>query len=128
MKARQSILALAILLVLGFMQGEAAADFYKGDKLVALMNEYDRGIAGAEGVNWSDAGRYMGYIIGVYDALSQAEELLGVAWSNPDKVTAGQACTIVSKYLKKHPERWNEWAVTLVIDALKEAFPLPKKK
>jgi hypothetical protein len=33
-----------------------------------------------------------------------------------------EICAIVSKYLKQHPERWNEPAFDLVIDALKQSF------
>ena len=41
-------------------------------------------------------------------------------------ITINQISAIVSKYLKNHPERWNESAAVLVIDALVEAFPLKK--
>jgi hypothetical protein len=35
----------------------------------------------------------------------------------------GEAVSIVSKFLKDHPERWTEPAFLLVIDALEKAFP-----
>jgi hypothetical protein len=57
----------------------------------------------------------------VYDA---TESLYNV----PDGVNMEQLVAVVFKYLKKHPEKWNESAASLVIKALKEAFPLKKSK
>jgi hypothetical protein len=42
-------------------------------------------------------------------------------------VTPGQIFAIVAKYLNNHPEKWNEPAVILVVEAIKEAFPQKKK-
>ncbi len=41
----------------------------------------------------------------------------------PANITVRQACTIVGEYLKEHPERWNEPAHFLVLEALIQAFP-----
>ncbi len=40
-----------------------------------------------------------------------------------NNVSVNQMCAIVTKYLKIHPEKWNQCASELVIEALKEAFP-----
>lgn len=123
MKTRKSILALVILLVLVFMQGQAeGGGFWSGNDLVERMREWDKEEAGVKGVSYADAGIYVGYVAGVFDALG------GIMWKSQDNVTIGQTCSIVSKYLKNHPEMWNKPAVNLIVDALKEAFPLPKKK
>lgn len=85
------------------------------------MREYDKdepGISSGE-VNLVMIGAFLAYVAGVYDTLS-------FAFSTPDGVTVGQICAIVSKYLKNHPERWSEAADLLVVDALREAFPLKK--
>jgi hypothetical protein len=123
MKTKKPILVLVILLVLVYMQGQARAGgviFYTGNYLVEIMREYDKLIVSDPRTSLSDASTYMGYIAGVSDAVS------GLLWENLSGVTVDQICSIVAKYLKNHPERWNEPAATLVVDALKEAFPRKK--
>jgi hypothetical protein len=140
MKTRKSILALAVLLALVFMQGEAGARvFFTGKDLVPLMREYEKarpsndgGIAMtskdyASGVkppasNPSDARAYRVYILGVQDALQ------GVLWDSPENVTAAQVCDIVMEYMNKHPDEWEKPAALLVMNALMAVFPKPQKK
>lgn len=40
----------------------------------------------------------------------------------PQKVTAGQIIHILRNYLDKHPEKWQDSANSIFVDALKEAF------
>ena len=103
------------------MMGQNLTPFITGNRLVELMREYDKdepGISSGE-VNLVRVGVFLAYVTGVYDTLS-------FAFSTPDGMTVGQICAIVSKYLKNHPERWSESADLLVVDALREAFPLKK--
>ncbi len=46
----------------------------------------------------------------------------------PGNVSRDRCVEIVAKYLKNHPERWNELAAFLVRDALKEAFSKEDKE
>jgi hypothetical protein len=137
MKTRKEILALVIVTVLIFMQGQAEAGaFFKGKDLVPLMREYEKAktditapmvttkadttsAVKTPGAHSSDARAYQMYILGVQDALG------GMLWMSPDDVTAGQVCDIVTKYLQNHSEEWNESAAILMRKALEEVFPIP---
>mgnify|MGYP006312936657 CR=1 FL=1 len=63
---------------------------------------------------------FQGYVAGVHDSNT-------FIWDNyadvPDNVTLGQLCRIVKKYMEEHPERMHFHAVTIVILAIKDAFP-----
>jgi hypothetical protein len=120
MKTRKQVLVLVVLLLLVFMRGQAGADF-KGNHLVQLMREYEKSKAGASYVYMPLVFEYMQYVNGVFDTLR---------WFGlevPDDVTPGQIFAIVAKYLNNHPEKWNEQAVILVVEAITEAFPQKKK-
>jgi len=122
MGAKRSIPAVAILLALVLMQGQAVGGvYYSGKQLVGLMREFEKSQTDLNSSR-CDVRGYMSYVAGVYDATS------GILWDDSAKLPLSQICAIVSKYLKKYPERWNESAATLVTDALMEAFPLPKRK
>jgi hypothetical protein len=140
MKTRKSILALVVLLVLVFTQGEAGARvFFAGKDLVPLMREYEKGRPNvnapmvttsadyaaaikAPAPNQSDALTYRVYILGVQDAL------VGVLWDSPENVTVAQVCDIVMEYMNKHPDEWEKPAALLVMNALMAVFPKPQKK
>lgn len=121
MKTKKSILAIVVLLALVFMQGQAVAGFMTGNELVENMRESDKADAGDRTANFMKSAYYSGYIMGVSDVLNH------MLFDLPPRVTVGQICSVVAKYLKNHPERWNELASELVMDALSEAFPLKKK-
>jgi hypothetical protein len=89
--------------------------------LVELMREYDRYEAGVNDVNGFECGIYFAYIIGVYDVTN-------ILYDPPNTATKGQIIAVVSKFLKKNPERWSEPASLLVVEALQKAFPLKEKK
>ena len=63
--------------------------------------------------------QFTGYVIGVHDANP-------LRYSLPEGVTQGRVCAIVSKFLKEHPEKCSAPAASLVIEALKKAFPKNK--
>jgi hypothetical protein len=60
------------------------------------------------------AGRFLGYVTGVWEMSSVF---------SPPNVTNGQLCAVVIKYLRAHPEKWNEPGSSIVIDAIREAWP-----
>ncbi len=66
----------------------------------------------------------MGYTIGVADSNS----FLICAPGGPGGVTQGQFTDIVKKYLNDNPAQLHRDADVLVLDALTQAFPCPKKK
>jgi hypothetical protein len=117
MKARLWISVLSILMILALLQTGFA---YSGNELVEAMRGSDRVNANASGIDYTDyvlSGEFRAYIHGVCDATRYTYNI-------PDSVTLGQLVAVVSKYLKNHPEEWNDPAVVLVIKALKETFPL----
>jgi hypothetical protein len=104
---------------------EKAEVFIDGNTLVEWMRGYDtnlktKGRCLANDAkcleSMVDAHNFFGYVLGVHDATNWK-------YSTPDGVMDNQLCAVVSKYLKAHPERWSYSAYSLVIDALKEAFP-----
>lgn len=65
----------------------------------------------------------LGYIIGVADS-----NVLSIcAPGGPGGVTKGQFLSIVKKYFNDNPAQLHRDADVLVLDALKKAFPCPKK-
>jgi len=62
----------------------------------------------------------LGYVMGVHDAWNGS-------FCTPDGVTAGQLDAIVSKYLADNPKLLHLSADQLVIKALQDAFPCPRK-
>jgi hypothetical protein len=82
------------------------------------MQEFDKAeTAGARPESWEDVGFFVGFVLGVYDA--HEAELA----DHGALITRKQVCTIVSAYLKKHPEQWHQSGHDIVLRALKEAFP-----
>lgn len=129
MKTIKLILVLAVLLILVFIQGQArAAGFLSGNDLVVMMREYQKIMADDPTANAPAARNYIGYVVGVFESLDGIPIVgIGQLWKEPEGATIGQICSIVSKYISNHPERWNKNASNLVIDALAEAFPLKRK-
>lgn|GEM_PF-343264 len=130
MKARQWISVLFILVILAFAQTQCLAAvnrFLTGNDLVECMRLYEQAVEQGRGREMpvgdvTAAYGYMAYIVGVYQASCLIHE--GHMYSMPSGGgTNGQFIAVVSKYLKNHPEQWNEFAVVLVIRALQEAFP-----
>jgi hypothetical protein len=71
-----------------------------------------------------DAGIFMGYVMGVSDAMDKDTEYL---LASPGKMTVGQVCSIVGKYLDNHPEEWHLSGAEIVRKALRDAFLKNKK-
>jgi hypothetical protein len=126
MKTAKWILVLFILMVLASQTQAWAAEGsfhyrYSGNDLVRFMREWEGHEAGASGVDLSQTSAYIGYILGVCDGFGFGRSgIIDV----PVDATGRQIVAVVTKYLKDHPERWNTSAASLVIEALKEAFPL----
>jgi len=90
--------------------------FLLGNDLVKMMREYDLGMKKASNTDSTAASSYHAYIMGVCDAKADKLEYQPEADSH-------QTCAIVSEYLKAHPEKWNQSAAQIVIEALKNTSP-----
>ena len=102
--------------------GTAQAGFISGNVLARMMNAYDTEdfvVNKQTAAAYNDSVSFVAYVIGVFDATEYL-------YSGIAGMRSNQAAAIVSKYLKNHPEKWNESGCTLVINALKEAFPKVK--
>lgn len=91
------------------------AGFTNGNELYQWLQE-------SENPNGSSfkSGLYSGYVGGVVDTGD------GILFCTTSGVTRGQNSAVVAKYLKNNPEKWSQSADTLVIDAMKQAFPCKK--
>lgn len=116
MRTKTLFMACIVLTTLVFVQSVQAGYFYDGNDLVKAMREYEKAESKERDTDFSTAWLYRGYVIGVHDATS---------FMYGSRVNVGelQICAIVTKYLKAHPEKWNEPACDLIISALREAFP-----
>jgi len=88
--------------------------FLLGNDLVKMMREYDGGMEKASNINGAAASAYHAYVMGVCDAQGDKLEYQLEADSH-------QTCAIVGEYLKAHPEKWNQSAAQLVLEALRNA-------
>jgi len=66
------------------------------------------------------SGFFSGYVGGVVDVGD------GILFCTSSGVTRGQNSAVVAKFLKNNPEKWNQPADSLVIEAMKKAFPCKK--
>jgi len=89
---------------------------YDGNSLVAKMKVYEKTV-GRGAPEICSGFEFHGYVLGVFDATCYM-------YNAPDKIPSLQICAIVAKYLKDHPERWNQTASYLVMSAFGEAFGL----
>jgi len=117
MKQKQKVIILIFLFFLlcnlSYSQRNRGIDF------VNDMKEYEKSERGEE-CSRLFLGGYYGYVIGIADAYE------GVFFSTPFNSTNKQLFAVVAKYLNENPEKWNEPARDLVINALQKAFPLRK--
>lgn len=84
--------------------------------LIEGMRAYEQIEAGVKDVGYYAPGVYCGYIVAVYDCNERA-------FCGNEKATGGQLFAIVTKYLNEHPEQWSLPASSVVLRALKLAFP-----
>jgi hypothetical protein len=95
------------------------AVFTTGNDLAKEMVEYEKK-ENNDLVGIFLGGHYTGYVDGITAVTA------GLMWCNPGNVTPGQIFKIVSKYLNNNPENLHFSADSLVVQALKEAFPCKK--
>ncbi len=99
---------------------QVQAEFWAGNKLVADMREWEKNTAGQTLATdeWYGLGEYVGYVVAAFDAF----QMTGVICASKG-ITVDQAPAIVSAHLNANPTDWHFTAISLVRDALEEAFP-----
>ncbi len=102
-----------LVLLPSMVTAQSGGNFQNGNKLKSHCM----------GANGFSDGFCMGYVIGVADSNS----LIICSPGGPGGVTQGQYTDIVKKYLNENPAQLHRDADVLVLDALKKAFPCPKK-
>lgn len=90
----------------------AIAGFTDGNELYQWLLEDEK-----QNGSPFQSGLFKGYIGGVVDLGD------GILFCTTKGVTRGQFTAVAAKHLKNNPEKWNKAADTIVVDALKEAFP-----
>ena len=98
----------------------AEAGFKDGVSLEEKARAFDRINArnGDSVQDPMDASYYIGYVLGVHDALSGTG-----SFCPPENFTINEATAIVRRYLRQNPGQLNKTADTLVVKALAQAFP-----
>ena len=117
-----------ILITLLFATQQANASFVDGNRLkkqidscATLTDPFSPTQENAKKNN--DCEFRVGYIAGVYDAYKGAGSLSRCI---PDNLTLGQLTAVVENWLKSNPEDWHFNANSLVLLAIKEAWPCPE--
>lgn len=114
-----------VLLVIALMMMSfhaVYAEGYTGNEFVNQWQEYKKLKAG-QSYDVVNLSYYMGYVNGI----AHAGQFIGwFSW--PDETTEGQLNHVVGKWIDDHPERWADSPLVIVTTALKEAFPLRKRK
>lgn len=94
------------------------AAYWDGYKLKEMFDAYDRADNGRPlATDYQDVGQVNGFVVGVHDSVE------GTIICVPAKVKLGQLVGIVKKYIRDNPEKWNEPASDLVMQALSSTFP-----
>ena len=123
MKGKEICVCLLVIVFLIGVPGSGYCSFFTGNELVEWMRDYDIHQSGGTSKSGKvDVNRYILYIAGVADVLQS----LGLIRAKG--VTVGQHCAVVTKYLKANPEKWHQSALSLILEALFEAFPLESRK
>jgi hypothetical protein len=112
---RLSLIIILVAMVL-YLPLNSYAGYYNGNDLVEKMREWEKANNNIPDVSWERSGIFVGFIVGVWDSTDDD-------YNPPGRVSVGQLCSIVAKYLKDNPEKWNLPASFLVRDAFQKAFP-----
>ncbi|GAA0221535.1 hypothetical protein GCM10009125_08290 [Castellaniella daejeonensis] len=96
----------------------ASASFIDGYQLKKWSDASDRVARNSKEISdIHDEAFLIGYIAGASDVGD------GLTFCSPPNAKLGQLMGVVRKYLLANPEKWNQPAGLLVLEALKQAFP-----
>jgi len=124
MKIKRCItVIITIMFALSFLNASVfGGSFDSGNEFLGCMKAYEnfekKGKLNLR--EQLDAISYVVYIRGVADTAN------GTCFLSPKGVTNLQMLSVVTKYLKTHPEELHKRPVVLILFALTEAFPLKK--
>lgn len=107
-------LALTFVWCLISASGAARAEFYTGNNLKAMLEQWDKGTSSGEA--WLGAG----YVLGVHDALS------GIAICSGTNVAPRDLINTALQYMRTNPEVLNRTADRVVAVSLKSVWPCAK--
>lgn len=106
---------ITLLACMLMLSSNSWASFTSGNELHKWMTEWEK-----ENGNRHSTGLFRGYVSGVVDTGNN------ILFCTGNGVTRGQYTAVVAKFLKNNPELWNNSGDSIVIDALKNAFPCKK--
>jgi hypothetical protein len=110
------ILAAITAVSISVMSDASATSFFMdGNRLVPFMREYEKADRSDPNSDYQSAGRFMGYVMGVADVLSDTI-------CSPNNVKFGQFGAVVVKYFNDHPNEWHMPAAEIVAKALQTTF------
>jgi hypothetical protein len=112
-KIIKTFLLVALLFVLPVKVQAGSTFSVPGNKLVDRMHEDEKMVANDPNAIPYASGYYLGFVAAAADAFDLAG---GICIEKG--VTTGQIASIVTKYLKANPEKWNSPAINLVESAL----------
>ena len=110
---RLTVIVLAMSLV---VQTPSVSYFRKGSGLVREAAQWEKYSRGERPEDLAGISYFQGYVVGVLDAE-------GARIKTPEGFTVDQACAIVAKFIRDHPERLNEPGADLVRHAVRKAYP-----
>lgn len=115
---RTRTLAAALALGLALFCNVAPAAFFDGYQLKEWSDADSRiDNGGKSSADFQKEAYFTGYVSGVHDIVR------GVIVCPPQNAKLGQLMAVVRKYLLANPEKWNQSAGVLVLNALTQAFP-----
>ncbi len=100
-----------IALFFSLVSISTAAGFLDGNKLLSDMNSE----------TYSGKAIALGYVIGVHDSFDT------LLFCTPENASQGQMRDVVKKYIENNPSSRHKSADILIVNALKQDFPCPKK-
>lgn len=115
---RSRTLAAILVSVLTLLSTVASAGFVDGYQLKTWSEATNRVQNGGDSPSdVHEEAYFIGYVSGVSDVAD------GAVFCSPPNAKLGQLMGVVSKYLLANPEKWNQSAALLAVEALRQAFP-----
>jgi hypothetical protein len=110
-----------ITLALTLMVNCAWGHFQTGTQLADEASYWGKSLIGNTSVDADTVikeARFSGYVIGVHDSYEYS-----ALFCTPSNSTRGQVLAVAAKYIKEHPEQWNQNPSQIVLASLQQAFP-----
>ncbi|MCZ4330965.1 Rap1a/Tai family immunity protein [Castellaniella denitrificans] len=118
MKRSQGFAAILLVFGLALSCPVASAGFVDGYQLKKWSDGSDRVQHGSkQSLDLADESYLIGYISGISDFGD------GLIFCSPSNARLGQLMGVTRKHLLANPEKWNQPAAMLVVEALMQAFP-----